>query len=459
MQKRKSTHRQETDQIGSINIPANVLYGIQTQRALALYPTHGEKPLSAYPELIRAMLKVKKAAALTNLHTNEIDTPMGMAIVASIDALLELDELPAEQFPVHSFHGGGGISTNMNINEVIANLANRDHFQQPPGSYTPIHPNEHVNLNHATSDALSTACHLAAISHYSVFDQVLKECAELFECQAEQWKGVPRLSRTCLQDAVAISYQYLFSSHAELLSHYRAEFQRNVEHLFQVNLGGNMIGRQGDCSAAFFEHSIGFLNQVMQSQGFTRMRHLLYGSQNHTTLLLFVSHLEQFASALLKLAKDFRLMASGPEAGFGELILPAVQAGSSTMPGKINPTVPEYLIHCCMQAMGRCYSARLTQAQGELEYSPWQMIVIINLLDAVSCLEEGVRSFSSHCLNEVKPDIERNRQNVNTLIPTLVKLRQQKGYAYAVEVLKTTKGDLEAIRRHLAPAAAFNSGE
>ena len=161
------------------------------------------------------------------------------------------------------------------------------------------------------------------------------------------------------------------------------------------------------------------------------------------------AELDQLARALLRIAKDFRLMASGPETGFGEITLPAVQPGSSAMPGKINPTIPEYLVQCAMQACGHCYAVQMTQDHGELDYSPWQSIIISNLLDAMSVLTSGMQAFDQHCLSGMAPDIKRNNANVNTLIPTLMRLKKTHGYSFTARVYKETGGDLEKIRAYL----------
>jgi len=440
-------YRIEEDSIGCLEVPAYALYGVQTQRAILLYPLNGEKPLSAYPDLLRGLLKVKKLAALINIETKEIEPEMGQAIVFAVDRLLE--KMPVEQFQVHAFHGGGGISSNMNLNEVIANLSNQDVFNKPLGSYYPIHPNDHVNLNNSTSDVLSTACHLAVIDKRKELIGVLKGLINTFEAQAEKWKDVFKISRTCLQDAVDISFADMFGGYSSLLKRNQQRLESSIDELYKINFGGNIIGRKGDCSDAFFEKIIGNLNDMEASEHFAHNDNLFDASQSNDDLAKVAADLDQLARALLRIAKDFRLMASGPEAGFGEIILPAVQPGSSAMPGKVNPTIPEYLVQCSMQACGRCYAVQMTQDHGELDYTPWQSIVISNLLDAMSVLTSGMEAFSKHCLSGVEPDMKRNKSNVNTLIPTLIRLKKAHGYSFTARIYKETGGDLEKIRRYL----------
>lgn len=440
-------HRIEQDLLGDLAVPAQALFGIQTQRAIELYPLNGEKPLSAYPELLAGLLQVKKLVALTNIKTCEIDPEIGLSIINAVDKMLE--DLPLEQFPVHSFHGGGGISSNMNVNEVLANIANFDSFGTPLGSYTPVNPYDHVNLNNSTSDALNTACHLAVIDKWQGLSRNITALAQTFDEQGKRWKSIMKIARTCLQDAVEISFSDLFSGYSTLLKSSNYRLDTDVSELYRVNLGGNIIGRSGDCSAAFFEAVISELKLLRQDDRFSHSDNLFAASQNHDDLIRIASGLDQLARALLRIAKDFRLMASGPDTGLCEIRLPAVQPGSSAMPGKVNPTIPEFLIQCSMQACGRCHSIQMTQDHGELDYTPWQSIVISNLLDTMSVLESGVNAFRQHCVTDVEPNIERNAYNINTLIPTLIRLKKKRGYSFTSWAYKHTGGDLEQIRRYL----------
>jgi len=440
-------YRIETDLIGSLKVPANALYGIQTQRAIELYPVNGEKRLSDYPQLIRGMLRVKKVAAQVNQNIGELEPQLAQAIIRVINQLLL--NLPLEQFPIHACHGGGGISTNMNINEVLANMVNRDIFSRSLGRYSPLHPNDHINLNNSTSDAQTSACHFAVIEQWQSLESSMDSLINEFSKQGEKWQFEQKIARTCLQDAVEISFSDLFSGYQSLIERNKKRLNQDVFALYQINLGGNIIGRKGDCSASFFEQIIDQVNDEMRTQLFNHTDNFFDASQNHDDLISIANRLDLFARGLMKIAKDFRLMSSGPETGFNELNLPAVQPGSSAMPGKINPTIPEYLVQCAMQVCGRCYSIQMTQDHGELDLNVWQSIVIHNLLDAMTCLENGIRAFTQHCLTNVQPNREQNERNINTLIPTLIRLKKERGYAYASDIYKQSQGDIDFIRKHL----------
>lgn len=443
--------RLEKDLIGEVSIPLAAPYGAQTQRALDLYPLAGGKPISAYPVLVEQLLKVKQAAVFTNRASGELDQAIADALLEVIDNLLT--QLPNDidaYFPVHAFHGGGGISTNMNVNEVLANLTNKALGVSEFGTYSPVHPNNHINLNHSTSDFLNTACHLSVLVSWRPLKGQIQQLVDVLRAQAARWQSVKKISRTCLQDAVEITFGDLFGGYAATINRSLSYLQSDIQTLHKVNIGGNIIGRKGDCSEAFYDTILPHLRQVTGIEALQRSDNLIDCSQNFDDLIRFASTLEQLALGLIKIAKDLRLMSSGPQAGFGELRLPAVQQGSSAMPGKINPTVPEFLIQSCMQVSGYCHTVRMTHEHGELDYNPWESIVIANVLDAMATLGTGIQVFTKHCVAGLEPNIERNQQNLETIIPTMVSIMQAKGYAHAVALYKECHGDLARIRQALA---------
>lgn len=442
--------RIEKDLLGDVTIPKLAPYGAQTKRAIDLYPLSSGKPLSAYPELVGNLLKVKKAAVLTNLSTGELEHEHGLAMLSAIDELLiNLPEVIASYFPVHALHGGGGISSNMNVNEVIANLANQRAYGVAFGSYSPLHPNDHVNLNHSTSDALNTAGHLAILDGWEGLHKCIKNLENTFQNQADKFRSAKKIARTCLQDAVEISFGDFFGGYSVSIKRSHSILQKDAQSLNAINIGGNIIGRRGDCSTAFFDSIVDNLRSVSGNTQLERADNLFDCSQNHDDMIRFASNLEQLALTLIKIAKDLRLMASGPSTGLGEISLPAVQQGSSAMPGKINPTIPEFVIHSCMQVSGYCHSVRMTHAHGELDYNPWQSIVIANLLDSISTMKNAIEVFIEHCLMGIGVNAERNTQNLESIIPTMVSIMQKKGYRFAAGLYKDCNGDLERIREYM----------
>ncbi len=444
--------RTELDTLGAVALPGDAWYGAQTQRTLELFPVSGAQQVSAYPELIAAMLHVKRATASTNRVIGALSPEMETAIGAVIDELLaQTSDAP---FPIHSFHGGGGIGLNMNVNEVLANLANHRGFGTPFGDYVPLHPNDHINLNHSTSDALSTSCHIAARAAWVRLEGELTGLAEDLEQSARGMGDQSKLGRTCLQDAVGIRAGDYFGGVAHNLRQLTSLAASDAAALSAVNLGGNIIGRSDDCDPAFFAQVIDQLNAVLQEAGLAHDLHrtdnLFAASQAHNTLQNLASSLDQIARTLIRFGGDLRLMASGPEAGFGEIRLPQKQPGSSAIPGKINPTIPEFTMQCAMMACGRAATVRMTQDHGELDYNPWQMLVVIALLDMIGLLQSGVSTLRRNCMQGLELDIPRNTENAQGLAPSLMQLKRRLGYSRASALAKQAAGDLSVLRAALS---------
>jgi aspartate ammonia-lyase len=232
----------------------------------------------------------------------------------------------------------------------------------------------------------------------------------------------------------------------------------DAESLREVNLGGNIIGRAEDCDPQFFADILTVLNADLARAGLlgnvTRASNLFTASQSHDALLSVAASLEQLARGLIRFAKDLRLMASGPNGGLSEIYLPARQAGSSAIPGKINPTIPEFMVQCGMVACGHAAAIAMTQDHGELDYNPWQAVVITNLLDMIMVLESGVSTLRRNCIQGMRPNVARNTENATSMLPSLIRLKQLKGYSFAAEIAKQADGDLAFVRRVIGEAEA-----
>lgn len=442
--------RTEHDILGAVNLPADACYGAQTQRSINNFPLAGAQNLSAYPQVIMAMLDVKRAAARTNVIIGALPQMMANAIETAIDNLLNQ---PLETaFPIHSFHGGGGIGINMNVNEVLANLANAA-LGNPFGSYEPLHPNDHINLNHSTSDCLSTACHIATRAAWKNLEAEFRALVTDLNQLADKMGNLPKLARTCLQDAVDIHAADYFNGVAHNLLSQTRHCRAHASDLAAINLGGNIIGRSDDCDPTFFVQIIGQLNAVLKQAGqphdLRRVENLYAASQAHNSLQNFTSSLEQIARMLIKFGGDLRLMASGPDTGFGEIRLPVNQPGSSAIPGKVNPTIPEFSMQCAMMACGRAATIRMTHDHGELDYNPWQMLVVIALLDMIALLQSGVSSLRENCIQGLELNIQRNTENAQGLAPSLMQLKRKVGYSRASNVAKLAAGDVSVVRKAL----------
>lgn len=442
--------RREIDLLGTVNIDSNSPFGAQTQRTLNLYPTDNTKTLGDYPLFIQSILEIKKACAQTNSLNHELHPTHARAIEQVVEDILQnINPLSKKYFPIHPYHGGGGVGINMNINEVLANLANKQIFHTEFSSYTPIHPNNHINLNNSTSDVLKTAIHITIIKSWDKLKLAISHLKKCIQNFILKYGDTPKISRTCLQDAVEITFGNLFSGYLTSLDRHYQTIQNTIKELHEVNIGGNIIGRRGDCSQKFMDNILTSLRNATSIQDLTHTKNLFEASQNNDLLIQFSSHLSQLSATMIKISKDLRLMASGPEAGFGEIILPAVQQGSSAMPGKINPNIPEYMIQTAFQTIGICHSVSITQTHDELDYSPWQTFIIIQILDSLTLLTESITIFSNHAISDLKPHPTNNQKNLETIIPTMVQLAKTVGYAEASKIYKTTQGNLQEIKRFL----------
>jgi aspartate ammonia-lyase len=342
-----SETRTECDLLGEIEVPRSALYGAQTQRAIINFPLHGERTIGHYVPLVEALLLIKLAAARANGAAGFLSGDKAAAIAKAAE--LTLEDPPIKQFPVHRLHGGGGTSANMNANEVLANVA-EELLGGKRGEYRLIHPNDHVNLHQSTNDVYPTACHIAVLRQWRATRPALEGLIQAFRHKAGALEGQPRLARTCLQDAVEITFADLLGGYAEGLARGVRRVAEAVDRLHTVNLGGTIVGRRSDVPEAYLQAIIPCLREATGDPKCEMAADLFDAAQNPDDVVAVSATLDLLARGLVKVCQDLRLLNSGPEAGLGEVKLPAAQPGSSIMPGKINPVIPEFAIQLCFQA-------------------------------------------------------------------------------------------------------------
>lgn len=441
--------RMESDLLGAVAVPTDALYGAQTQRAIENFPLGAAPTLGGYPAMVEALALIKQAAASANLTAGLLDESKAAAIIQA--ARHVLDRRPFDQFPIHRLHGGGGTSANMNANEVLANLA-EESLGGARGEYRLIHPNDHVNLNQSTNDVYPTACHIAVIRDMPALDQALGSLADAFSAKVTEFGAHPRLARTCLQDAVAIRFSDLFGGYAGLLQRSRNRIADAVDSLHSVNLGGTIVGRESDVPPAYFQAIIPALREATGDAQYRRAPDLFDAAQNPDDLVAVSAALDLLARGLIKICKDLRLMSSGPEAGLGEITLPAVQPGSSIMPGKINPVIPEFAIQLCFQTLGNHAACVACLDHGELDLNVWESCVVFNILDSLALLANAASTLAGRCIGGLGIDVERNARNAQTIIPLLTELMTRHGYSAVSDVCKQAGGDIARLRALLAEA-------
>ncbi len=439
--------RIEHDLLGDIEVPEDALYGAQTRRALLNFPTSGSRTLGDYPTLVGALAIVKKAAAAANARAGFLDGAVAAAIGAAADQVL--GGSLAEAFPLHALHGGGGTSANMNANEVLANLA-EEVLGGRRGTYRRVSPAEHVNLHQSTNDVYPTACHLAIRAAWPEAAAALAALALELRARAEFGRTAPHLARTCLQDAVETTFGDLFGGYAAFVERAAARVDEAVERLRAVNLGGTIVGRACDVPEAYAEGIVDALRGAAGDARLERAADLFDAAQNIDDVAAVSSALALLARGLVKIAKDVRLLASGPEAGLGELAIPAVQPGSSIMPGKVNPVMPEFLVQACCRVVGHDAACQMAVDHGELDLNVWESLAVVSVLDALATLAPAVSAFSTRCVAGFEPVEERNARHVDTIIPLLTRAMQRHGYVPISEICRRAGRDPAAIRRLLA---------
>ncbi len=435
-------YRLESDLLGTVQVPVDALFGAQTQRALDNFPLGNQRAIGGFPTLIEALLLVKKAAAITNGRIGALDGEKAQAIVDAADQLLHRPRL--DQFPIHSLHGGGGTSANMNVNEVLANVG-EELLGGRRGRYELLHPNEHVNLHQSTNDVYPTACHIAIVLQWPFLKRALQDLSAEFERQGDEFKTQRRIARTCLQDAVDVSFHDFFQGYVGFLRRGMVRLGESVDRLYAVNLGGTIVGRREDVPAQYFQQIVPALQSVTSDARYRQGQNLFDAAQNPDDMAAVSAQLELLARGLIKIAQDLRMLSSGPQAGWGELALPAVQPGSSIMPGKVNPVIPEFMIQVAFKVIGNHAACVAGLDHGELDLNVWESSMLFAILDSMELLASGLSTLASKCVRGLSVDAEKNTRNANTIIPLLTSLAKRHGYSKITAVCKEAGGDFDRI--------------
>lgn len=438
--------RIESDLLGEIEVPAQALYGAQTQRALNNFPLGRQHTLGSYPALVKALLQIKQAAAQTNRAIGALPEDKAQAILLAAEKVLAANQ--PELFPIHSLHGGGGTSANMNVNEVLANLA-EEHLGGQRGQYRLIHPNDHVNLNQSTNDVYPTACHMAILAEWPTLRQALEGLVATLNAKAQEYVNVRRITRTCLQDAVDNTYGDFFTGQANFFVRSLHRIGQAVEALHAVNLGGTIVGRAEDVPDGYLHNIIPNLRAVTGNAAFQHAASLFDAAQNADDVVAVSAQLEVLARGLIKISQDLRLLNSGPEAGLAEIVLPAVQPGSSIMPGKVNPAIPEFVMQMAFIVMGNHTACASALNHGELDLNIWESVMVTAVLVSMELLADAATTLAEKCLAGLKVNVAHNARNADTLVPFLVRLSRQHGYSRVNAVCKEAQGDVKLLHELL----------
>ncbi|MBS4051876.1 MAG: class II fumarate hydratase [Methylomonas sp.] len=420
--------RIETDSLGSVAVPADKYWGAQTQRSV-LYFRIGEERLPR--PLIRALGMVKYCAALVNVDLHNLDERMGRAIAEAAQRVMD-GEMDAH-FPLVIWQTGSGTQSNMNANEVIANLANLS-LGGALGAKSPVHPNDHCNRGQSSNDVFPSAMHIAAVEQVqALLIPALRHLRQTLRDKSVAWADIIKVGRTHLQDATPLTLGQEFSAYATQLQLSLARIDDSLKRLYPLAQGGTAVGTGLNSKPEFAEH---FAARAAQATGlpFVSAANKFEAMASHDALVELSGVLNCIAVSLNKIANDIRLLASGPRAGLGELMLPENEPGSSIMPGKVNPTQCEAMTMVCAQVMGNHVTVTIAGAQGQLELNVFKPVIIFNVLQSIRLLAEAINSFDEHCVAGITPNRDRIAELMKNSLMLVTALVPHIGYDNAARI-------------------------
>ncbi|MDQ3780235.1 MAG: class II fumarate hydratase [Chloroflexota bacterium] len=426
--------RIECDTMGEMRLPADALYGAQTQRAVENFPISGQ-PLP--PELIHALGLVKLAAVRVNRDLGLLETEMAAAIEAAARSVA--DGHYDDQFPIDVFQTGSGTSSNMNANEVIATLATRALGRT-------VHPNDQVNLGQSSNDVIPTALHVAAVlAIESTLLPAMRHLQASLAAKADEFDDVVKIGRTHLMDAVPIRLGQELSGYARQIELAIGRVEATLPGLRELAIGGTAVGTGLNTAAGFGAAVARELTALTKTEFQEATNH--FEAQGARDAYVFAAGaLVTVASATMKIANDVRLMASGPQAGLGELVLPAIQPGSSIMPGKINPVICESVIQVGAQVIGNCQTIAIGGQWGQLDLNVMLPVLGRNLLESVRILGNACRVFVDKCLAETRANVERCEGYIEGSISMATALNPLIGYDAAAAIAKKSHATGQTVR-------------
>lgn len=425
-----STTRSEKDSMGPIDVPAERLWGAQTQRSLEHFRISEEKMPRT---LIYALAQTKRAAARVNMDLTLLPADRGNAIIQAADEVLAGQH--AGEFPLAIWQTGSGTQSNMNMNEVLANRAS-ELLGGERGNNRLVHPNDDVNKSQSSNDVFPTAMHVAAV--VAINEHLIPELKALhatLASKAEQFKDIVKIGRTHLQDATPLTLGQEISGWAVMLQHNLKHIENSVPHICELALGGTAVGTGLNTHPEYAVRVAGELAKLT-GQPFVTSPNKFEALATCDALVHGHGALKGLAASLMKIANDVRWLASGPRCGIGELSIPENEPGSSIMPGKVNPTQCEALTMLCCQVMGNDVAVNIGGASGNFELNVYRPMVIHNFLQSIRLLADGMKSFDEHCAVGIEPNHDRITQLLNESLMLVTALNTHIGYDKAAEIAK-----------------------
>lgn len=421
--------RIEHDLLGDLAVPADAYYGVQTARALENFRIT-DIPLAHFPNFIRALAMVKKAAARANRQLGQLPAPLEEAIAAACDEIIA--GRWHEHFVVDMIQGGAGTSTNMNANEVIANRA-LELMGHGRGDYHIVHPNNHVNLSQSTNDTYPTAIRLAVLLSYEALTHAMEELCYELKQKAIEFSDVIKMGRTQLQDAVPMTLGQEFDAFFVTIKEDIARIRELVRLFREINLGATAIGTGINTHPDYASLVVEELNRVSGIE-LTPASNLVEATWDTGAFVTFSSVLKRVAVKISKVCNDLRLLSSGPRAGFNEIDLPAMQPGSSIMPGKVNPVIPEVVNQVAFQVVGNDLTVTMAAESGQLQLNAFEPVIVLNVLQSMKMLTEAMNVLGARCIRGITANRERTRRDVETCIGVITALNPFIGYENATRI-------------------------
>ncbi len=433
----------EKDSLGEIKIPAKAYYGVQTQRAVANFPISGIKE---HKVMVDAFVYIKKAAAMTNSSLGILDKKIAAHIIKAADEILSGKH--REHFVVDVYQAGAGTSHNMNTNEVLANRG-IELMGGTRGDYKRINPNDHVNMAQSTNDTFPTSMRIACLMMMKELLPVIKQFQQTLEKKAKSFDKIIKSGRTHLQDAAPITLGQEFSGYAKIVEKHYELISGKEKYLSELGIGGTAVGTGLNTHDKYREVMVKNLSKVTGLK-FRPAENYFEAMQSMLPFTELSSALKNFATDMTKITNDLRLLASGPTTGFAEIIMPAVQPGSSIMPGKVNPSMAEMMNQVLFQVMGNDFTVTLSSQAGQLELNVMMPVIAHSIIFSMEILKNALNVFDKKCVRGLKADLKKCREYAEKSISIVTALNPIIGYARAAEIakesVKTGRSIMDVIR-------------
>jgi aspartate ammonia-lyase len=446
--------RSEHDLLGDREVPADARYGIQTLRAVENFPITGIR-LAHFPQLIRALAMVKQAAARANQRLGLLDDLIGSAIDRACQEII--DGHWHGHFVVDVVQGGAGTSTNMNANEVIANRA-LELMGHSLGQYTHCHPNNHVNLSQSTNDVYPTAVRVAVVLRLSELLTAMGELEHALRAKSEEFHDVLKMGRTQLQDAVPMTLGQEFGAFAVTTAEDIQRLRETARLFLEVNLGGTAIGTGINADPRYPEIAVEELRRISELD-LVLAENLVEATPDTGAFVMFSGVLKRVAVKLSKLCNDLRMLSSGPRCGLNEINLPPMQPGSSIMPGKVNPVIPEVVNQIAFQVIGNDLTITMAAEAGQLQLNVMEPIISFNLFESLDMLTAGVDTLVSRCIQGITANREHSRRMVEDSIGLVTALVPALGYERASEIATEALASGRTVREIVVEAGDLDADE